>query len=250
MNTLQNVEDRASECLFPELKEHLSYLNAVYNLAFEVQTRLEGMLLAEVSQAAWAQFMILMRITDFLRCAQLLTIKGYPEQAGALTASVFELAHSAAFFSHSPDKATAWLKADSIEEEMPWQILGGSWKRIVATNCEQLGGRDTTESEYQVYRQLCWMKHSLPKMQDMRIDARDRFSLIFGPYTDERAISHAWFAMEHAGRLTELVISLLMDEFGNDQTKSALELLGRKRAALSKRASERFGQENPFKQPQ
>ena len=39
---------------------------------------------------------------------------------------------SAAVFSHSPDKAKAWLKADSIEEEMPWRILGGNWKKTIA----------------------------------------------------------------------------------------------------------------------
>jgi hypothetical protein len=54
--------------------------------------------------------------------------------------------------------------------------------------------------------------------------------------------------MEHAGRLTEFVISLLMDEFGKDETKAALQALGAKRAVLTKRAIDRFGQENPFKQ--
>ena len=65
-------------------------MNDAYNLAFKVQTAMEGKRLAQVSDTAWAQFMILMRITDFLRCIQTLAIKGYPEQAGTLAASVFD----------------------------------------------------------------------------------------------------------------------------------------------------------------
>jgi hypothetical protein len=82
-------------------------------------------------------------------------------------------------------------------------------------------------------------------MQDMRVEA-DGVSLIFGPYADERAINHAWFSLEHAGRLTELVISLLIDEFGTDETRNALRSLAERRAVLHKRAIERFGQDSPF----
>lgn len=248
MSAVQDEENAASDKLFPDLKEHLDYVNDAYNLAFKVQTALEGKRLAEVSDTAWAQFMILMRTTDFLRCIQVLAIKGYPEQAGTLAASVFELAHTAVFFAHSPETAKEWLQATSIREQAPRDIPGANWKEVVKSNCVRNGAPDNADAEYQVYQQLCWMKHSLPKMQDLRVEANDRFSLIFGPYTDERAINHSWFAMEHAGRLTEVVISLLMDEFGNDETKEALQALGEKRAALTKRAIDRFGQENPFKQ--
>jgi hypothetical protein len=190
--------------------------------------------------------MILMRITDFLRCIQLLTIKGYPEQAGTLAASIFELAHTAVFFAQSPEKATEWRQATSIRQQAPREIPGINWRKVVRSNCERAGAPGNVEAEYQVYQQLCWMKHSLRKMQDIRIESGGVFSLIFGPYTDERAISHAWFALEHAGRLTEFVVSHLMEQFGTVEMKVALQELGEKRAALKRRGIERFGDENPF----
>ncbi|VUX55298.1 protein of unknown function [uncultured Woeseiaceae bacterium] len=243
--SLLDEENKASDQLFPELKEHLNYANDTYNLAFKVQQAIGGQALYGIPEVARAQFMILMRGTDYLRCVQLLTIKGYPEQTGTLAASLFELAHTALFFSHSPKKAKEWLEADSIEEEVPWGILGSNWRKCVKANCERLGDSALAETEYQVYRQLCWMKHSLPKMQDMRVDG-DGVSLIFGPYTDERAINHAWFALEHAGRLMELMISSLLDEFRTEETTLELREITEKRRALRQKAIDRFGQENPF----
>jgi hypothetical protein len=61
---------------------------------------------------------------------------------------------------------------------------------------------------------------------------QDGVSLIFGPHTDERALSHAWFSMEHAGRLTEFVIALLMGEFGSEETREDLRVLAQKNADL------------------
>jgi len=246
MTSAQEAENSASERLFPELKEHLNYVTDAYNLALKVQAAIEGKRLDEISEVTRAQLMILMRITDFLRCVQLLAIKGYPEQAGTLAASIFELAHTAVFFAYAPEKAKEWLQATSIREQAPRDIPGANWKQIVRRNCENSGAPGHIEAEYQVYQQLCWMKHSLPMMQDMRVETKDRVSLIFGPYTDERALSHAWFSLEHAGRLTEFVVASLLNELGTNEISTELQALGVKRAALTNRAIDRFGQENPF----
>jgi hypothetical protein len=192
-----------------------------------------------------AQLMILMRITDFLRCIQLLTVKCYPEQAGSLAASIFELAHTALLFARSPDEAEKWLNANSIRQQVPRDLFGATWKKLVKENREYCGGADRAESEYQVYEQLCWMKHSLPKIQDMRVDQGSVF-LVFGPHTDERALSHAWFAMEQAGRLTELVAALLMDTLGTDELRTMLHTLASRSGELRNLAIARFGRENPF----
>jgi hypothetical protein len=244
-HSVQAAERRAVEMLFPELQAHLNYANDVYNLAFVIQRSFAGRKLSAISRVAQAQFIILMRITDYLRSIQLLTAQGYPEQAGTLAASIFELAHTATSFSYAPDAAAAWLAADSINDQMPRKVLGKDWKRLVAANALQLGGAENSESEYQVYQQLCWMKHSLPKMQDMRVE-RDGVVLIFGPHTDERAINHAWFALQHAGRLTELVISLLSNDFGSDTALEGLTAAALTRVRLQTAAIERFGGENPF----
>jgi hypothetical protein len=243
--SIQDEENEVSEKLFPELKAHLNYVNDVYNLAFRVQESIDGKAISDIAPIARSCFMILMRITDFLQCTQLLSIKGYPEQAGTLAASIFELAHTAQFFSHSPNKAKEWLEAESIWQEAPRNIPGKTIRKLVKANCENVGDVQATEREYQVYQQLCWMKHSLPKMQDMRVTSQG-VGLVFGPHLDERAMSHAWFSMEHAGRLTEMVIALLMPEFGTDATFAMLQQATEVRDALRRRAIDRFGSENPF----
>jgi hypothetical protein len=222
----------------------LNYVNEVYNLAFKLHEAMAGKRIADISSQSRAYFMILMRITDFLRCIQMLTVKGYPEQAGTLAASIFELGHTAATFHHAPDKAAVWVRADSIKQQMP-KGLGGHWKDVVTANSDHLGDGTCAESEYQVYQQLCWMKHSLPKMQDMRVE-QGEVALLFGPYTDERSINHAWFTLEHARRLAELVIALLLPDYGSVEAKAALHAIGEQRAHLREKARMRFGLDNPF----
>ena len=58
--SIQAIEARASETLFPELREHLSYVNDSYNLAFKVQESMGEKRIADISNEARAQFMILM----------------------------------------------------------------------------------------------------------------------------------------------------------------------------------------------
>lgn len=247
MPSVQEDEERAMEMLWPELQEHVNYLSEVYTLAFKIQNSIAGKRIGDIPDVVRAQLMILMRITDFVRCIQLLVVKCYPEQAGTLAASVFELAHTAVLFSRSLDEAKAWLLSNSIKEQVPRDLFGMNWRALVKANCEHYGEAGRAEAEYQVYEQLCWMKHSLPKMQDMRVE-EEGVSLIFGPHTDERAISHAWFAMEHAGRLTEFVVSMLMQTLGTEETRSALEALTAKRQDLFKKAIARFGGQNPFEE--
>jgi hypothetical protein len=128
---------------------------------------------------------------------------------------------------------------------MPRAVLGVTRKDVVQQNLERLGDGTGAVNEYQVYSQLCWMKHSLPKMQDMRVHS-DGVSLIFGPYTDERSISHAWFSMEHAGRLTEMVVHILVMKFGDLELSEALNAVAQTRESLPLRAIDRFGDVNPF----
>lgn len=243
-NSVETAEKEASKILFPELLEHLNYANDVYNLAFKAVLLINGKKRKDVSDVTHAQIIILARITDFLRCIQLLCRRGYPEQACTLAASIFELTQTALFFEHSPDTAKKWNDADSIKEEMPWGILGKSWKRVVKANCKHLGYEQAAERLSEIYKQLCWMKHSLPKMQDMRVE-ENQISPVFGPHTDERAISHAWFALEHSGRLTEWVISLLLKAFNTLEMEQERQGLATKQRTLTEKAIKRFGQEIP-----
>jgi len=243
-NSIQHREEENSEKIWPEIQDHLNYLNEVYNLCFAVQFAMNGKNVSEFSKVYYAQMIILIRITDFIRCIQLLTIKGYPEQAGTLAASIFELAHTAVHFSYNQNATEKWLSANSISEQIR-NIIGLNWEQLVKANVEHFGGGDH-KNEYRVYKQLCWLKHSLPKMQVMiREDDGVRFN--FGPYSDERSISHSWFSMEHAGRLTEFLLSLLDSPSEiSSLIKGHLDKVTQMRNVLHERAKERFGTDNPF----
>lgn len=104
------------------------------------------------------------------------------QQAGTLAASVFELAHTALFLERDAAKASEWLNARSIEDQMPKGVLGTNWREVVRLNTRDSGDVTVAEREYRVYIQLCWMKHSLPKMQDMQVESDGKVGLIFGPY--------------------------------------------------------------------
>ncbi len=243
-NSIQYREDINSAEIWPDIQGHVNYLNDVYNLCFSIQYKMNGKKASDFSRQFYAQMMILMRITDFLRSIQLMTVKGYPEQAGTLAASIFELAHTSVLFSYDEEAANNWLSATSVQDQIK-KVLKMNWEEVVRKNIKQLNGSHT-ESEYRVYRQLCWLKHSLPKMQTL-IKQEEGVTLNFGPYKDERSINHAWFSMEHAGRLTELTIDKLCapDEI-KKYIQEQLPPLTHTRIMLREKAKKRFGTVNPF----
>lgn len=55
--------------------------------------------------------------------------------------------------------------------------------------------------------------------------------------------------MEHAGRLTELVMGLLVAKFGDEELATTLNGLTQVRDSLRQSAIVRFGDANPFLDP-
>lgn len=190
--------------------------------------------------------MILMRITDFLRSMRFITLNGYPEQALTLASSIFELSHTAAYFLHNPEAVDKWYSCDDIQAKMPNLIGVNDYKNLVKKNYSYKDLEAHSDNEYKVYKQLCWMKHSHPIMQDLLlIDNNIQFPI--GPYTDEKSINHAWFTIEHSGRLTELVIGNLVNLKDEESIKSNLESLAKIRGKLHQKVLARFGSNDPFK---
>lgn len=235
-STPQYIENKNSEKIFPDIKDHYNYLAFTYTKCFEAQRITNNKVLRNVPDDLRAQQMILARVTDFIRSIQILTVKGYPEQATVLAASVFELAHTAVYFKHHPQKATKWLDPkSSIHDQMP-KFLGVTWYNMVKENYKYLNS-DFVDNEYKIYKQLCWEKHSLPIMLDMII--KDNLAHYkAGPYDSEFSINRAWFCMEHSGRLAEMIIGVCFEMELNEIIKI--------RSELHERAIKRFGTKNPF----
>lgn len=201
-NSVQYQESEAYNKNFPKLKDHLEYFECLYNFCFELHYMLNQKSFKDAGELLNGQMMILMRITDFLRCIGEDITKGYPEQAGTLAASIFELAHTGIYFFFEPEAVKKWF-GGSKEDKMPKLIGKGTYKELVEFNCSKfnLDGN----YEVQLYKELCWMKHSHPVMQDILINVHAQF--VIGPYTDERAIHNSKLIIEQSGRLTEFLIS-------------------------------------------
>lgn len=246
--TIQWLEYKASRYNSKDLKEHLLYLESVYQLCFSVHSLLDKEKVDEFKDdhALMAQMMLLGRITDFLRCIRLFSGKGYPDQAGTLASSVFELAHTALYFSYMPDAAKKWLEIDFAKGKMPDLIdVGGGYEGLVRANCKHFNMHDQADGEYKVYRQLCLMKHSHPKM--IGIDIVDQ-NVLFqtGPYINDNCINNTWYSILHSGRLAEMTIDSISLVKKNVRLTEKLAELSIFRARLYKKATERFKTEDPF----
>lgn len=239
-------ENIASKKILPDIQEHLDYLVKVYNFCFDIQSILDKKTYGEVGSELMAQMIILMRITDFLRNILFAIIRGYPDQAGTLGSSIFELAHTSAYFLHNPEAAIKWLASDGANENMPNLIGVSSYKQLVEYNYALKNMESNSHLEYKVYRQLCWMKYSHPAMQDVAlVDAK--FQFLIGPHTDERSIKHAWFSIYHSGRLAELTIGNLCTLSDMEVVQTKLEMLAKIRDDLDKKTVARFGSIDLFK---
>ena len=221
MNNVEDLEIKAYKEIHPHLKEHLDYSKKVYNFCFKIHYMLDNNSLSNVGDMLKSQIMILMRITDFLRCIHHTLERGYPEQACTLAASIFELTHTAVYFSYDQDAMKKWLDCKDVESRMPNLIGKRTYTKIVEHNCNILSL--DTEKEKKLYNLFCGMKHSHPTLQDILIK-NDEASFLIGPYSDDRAIKIARFVLHYSGRLIELLITQITfpDAFLSDDDQKMI----------------------------
>lgn len=223
-NSVENLEREAKKVNIPKLNLHLQYLNNVYNFCFEIQHSLNGKSPKKTGELLNAQMILLMRITDFLRCIYLNIVMGYPEQAGTLASSVFELVHTGIYFRSVPEVIEKWWNG-SHETRMPNLIDKNTYRDLVDHNCNIMEGQ--VNDEWRIYKELCWMKHSHPVMHDVLVE-NEFMKFQIGPYTDERALENAKFILVQSGRLTEMFISVISfpeSIFSDEEHKIRLERL-------------------------
>lgn len=245
-HTIHWQEMQARKLIFPEIKQHLQYLDRLYDLCFACQNSLDNQTPEEIGVQLVGQIMILMQITDFLRRIRADVVDGYPDQAATLAATVFELAHTAVYFSYTPEAAKKWLAKESSREKMPKLIGINNFSDLVNSNYKHLGKDQFSKYEYYIYTQLCLIKHSHPDMHGLKRLENARVMFKFGPYIDEKSINHAWFSMQHAGRLAEMVIEFSNITQQNDRLTNEFSYVNELRNALDQKAKARFGTKDPF----
>jgi len=242
---IADVEANVRKEIAPLIGEPHDFLAKVYTLCFMTVSLFTGQ---EVElKPITAQLQLLVRLTDFLRPIKTLCVNGYPEQAGTLTASVFETAHTILYFSHESSDAIKWIQSDSIDEQMPKMMGGKTWEQIVNSNYKHFNLTNPV-AEYRIYKQLCWMKHGLPQMTKL-IEKDGGAEFLYGPYTSDRSINHAWFAMYHAGRLALLAISTVLSQAPKplDSVLTERDQLTLLMEALNAKAAKKWPDPSPFK---
>jgi hypothetical protein len=115
-NDVRAHEAYALSYLSVELKEELEFLNTLYNITHLSYNVLDKTKLSKSCKLTRALVILVGRISDYLRPIKLLIETGYPEQAGTLAASIFELAHTCVYFTHNEEALNQWFQATQTDQ--------------------------------------------------------------------------------------------------------------------------------------
>jgi hypothetical protein len=242
---LDQAELGAMATLDPQLRDHALLTEQAFNLIGEVLGGMPEAPLCEVSQSRKALTALLVRLSNDLRSAALLALRGYPIQAAILVAAMYEVAYSIAYIRSDDTLAQAWIDHD--DPTRPF----GQVKHMTEKVLEKLGVADIdsqTNAQYRIYRQLCMAKHANPLFQtQLGYQLRDEYVLAMnGPDTSESAIRVAWFSLEHAARLSFLAVAVFVNsQISPDRRgdlKSKIETIGAGSQELARKAAQRFEQ--------
>ena len=145
---------------------------------------------------------LLQRIQNDLRCCIILVEHGYPLQAVAQAAGIFEAWVTVANIK-TEDDAFKWLSHTKENESF------GRIRPLTKQALENIAG-DAKDADkiYSQYQQLCMPKHLNPIVERNRGYARERDTVQFrpGPDISELAIRHGWYALERASRFAHFAL--------------------------------------------
>ena len=250
--SIEEEEARAAEILRPQIVDHLNHAAATCNLIYKLNVSFDGLVFESMPESLRVRLVLSARIADDLRAIQHLSSMGYCEQSCTVAASVFEVAHTAAFIGADDELAIEWIEFDDLKQNFrPVKFL----VRATAARLNPDDVDGATKREYDIYRQLCWMKHTNPFFQGLRDPHfwNAHGALRFAPDTTEMGIRCSWFALEHASRLGVFAVETFLrnidgtDSPHRDQVEQMILAAKRQNYDLQKIAAEHWGTERPFK---
>ncbi len=250
---LQDAEREAAEVLATELGAHLTLAVDAFNMLSEVLSHTPRAPMKDLPPSLHVAVKLLLRLSNDLRCVEILAGRGYSVQAMVLAASMFEVAFAVAYIGSDDTLAQEWTKHDDPTR---------SFRDVYAMTREGLAKLEVDDldlharTEYKVYRQLCWAKHANPVLEK-RVGIEVVGEVVVsmnGPSTAEDAVKAAWFALEHAVGLAVIAASsFLMKQLkeicSTDDYNRLVRLvdsIGTRRKALESDAIGRWGTEDPF----
>ena len=247
--SVEEEEQAAKACLLPELRRHLELATRMYNVIWRVLASFDDTNLRDLSIPLRVRQVLLARLADDLRAVGHLCVLGYGVQACTVAASIFEIAHMIVFIGNDKGRANEWTRHNDPVHSFK------NTREMVQENFRSLGSPDPNANyrhEYDVYTQLCWMKHANPMIQEYR-DPRfwDLHGMLnYAPDTTENGIRRSWLGLQNASRLAMLGTHEFVkhDLTGQDlswvseEMRSCAEI----ERNLNHEAIERWGSERPF----
>ena len=157
--SIEEEETRAAEILRPQIVDHLNHAAAACNLINQLNASFDGLEFESLPENLLVRLVLNARIADDLRAMQHLSSMGYCEQSCTIVASVFEVAHTGAFIGADDELAVEWRDFDDLTRNFRtvYSLVRATAARL---NPDDIDG--ATKGEYDIYRQLCWMKHTIP----------------------------------------------------------------------------------------
>ena len=247
--SLGDAERRALEALEPELNRHGTLTVFAFNVIGTVLSRVPVLAVREVPLSTRVAVNLLIRLSNDLRCAAVLALRGYAVQAASLVASMYEEAYTITLIGSDEELARKWVKHDDPTSSFRKlrTLMRDALAKLRHPNPEA-----QTRVEYRVYQQLCMPKHANPLFQMQHGIRLQEGSVVAmnGPDTSESAIRAAWFALEHAAGLAFLALASFVTNHVPPGARGDLmrqvEAIGVVRKELEAAGIERWGSKDPF----
>jgi hypothetical protein len=254
--SLSEREEAARGCLEQALKEHLELTLDTFNLAGAVMNTMPPRPVTCVPQSLKVTNVLLVKLSNDLRASALLAVRGYPVQALAVVASMYETAYTIAFIGSDENLAQQWI--GHSDPTRPFQAV----KTLTREGLKRLGCPDCeverqSKVEYCVYSQLCMAKHGNPLFQKQHgytLQGGD-VTVQNGPSACEESIRGSWFALEHAAALALVGMASHVGEHLSgagvpretvEQLAARIREIGARRKRLEAKAQSRWGTTDPF----
>lgn len=205
--------------------------------------------IATTSLARRVATVLLVRLSNDLRCVALLGLRGYALQAASVAATMYEVAHVVAFVGSDELRAASW--ADHPDPTKPF-LNTRELTRHVIDGLKVDEPEAAIERSYQIYRQLCLAKHANPLLQKEHGHYAEESADVAmnGPDTSEDATRVATFALEYASRFSLIALASFVSNHVPTSQREGLSRrireLNDEAMALDSAARQKFGTEDPF----
>jgi len=202
------MEKFNQEKLLHGIKYTGQYLCRQFDLGEKILNELEGIDINKVDEKLQALIEIHVAITDYLPWIGQMSMNGCYMPAGNLASTVFELSHRGVYIYHQNDALQAFLLAHNTPDKGFDETIKANIRKIVEKNISSLGCSNI-DSEYNIYKMLCNLKHSHPVFSRLITDGKITV-IPGGKSSDKRALHNCNAVQYYSARCASYITALLL----------------------------------------